>query len=352
MSRSSPPAKSNDGPERPADAQANWARRGCQQVAAALNDRAQSEWERTMRYYMATAHLQYIGRDEGGRLIQLEYTDDIQNRLVALPDSYETVLDGGPLRGFSMLKSGEKTVSFSKNGLFLCAEPSRPDLVHNRVELGLWEKFRIVREDRLSLYVSPEHEIARFSKRVSWLIDHGNSVKLYIGCKNVPRPGFLNLDIAIYAPEFAGNNSDEYFIFPYADRPWGLPDGTVDYIFHEDFIEHVSQLQQIQFLAEALRVLKPGQYHRVNTPNLLTAMKRNSDFSKGFEGVYTGEQTLWGHISLFTPASLKGMAEMVGYREVVFTTRNQGGSKFSEYDFRPLDDRDEIFGNIYADLLK
>ena len=167
----------------------------------------------------------------------------------------------------------------------------------------------------------------------------------------MPRPGFLNLDITVYAPEFAVYHSDEYFIFPFADWPWGLPDNSVDYIFQEDFIEHVSQLQQIQVLAEALRVLKPGQYHRVNTPNLLRAMKLHSDFSKGFVGVYTGELQ-WGHISLFTPASLKEIAEMVGYREVVFTTKNHGVSAFSEQDFRPQADRDEIFGNIYADLVK
>jgi SAM-dependent methyltransferase len=311
-----------------------------------------------MRYYMMTAHMYFVACDEGGALVQLNYTEDIHHRLFELPESYETVLADGPLKGFCMLKSGEETVSFSKDGLFLCAEgpPSRLDLVHNRVKIGPWEKFTIVREDRLSslqdsFNVSPDHEIARFAKTVSAHIVRQNSVKLYIGCGPLPRPGFLNIDITVMAPAFFINSPTEYFIFPYADRPWGLPDNSVDYIFHEDFIEHISQLQQIQFLAEALRVLKPGQFHRINTPNLLAAVKRHSDFSKGFEGVYTGELK-WGHVCLFSPTSLKEMAEMVGYREIVFTTRNHGVSAFAEHDFRPGPDRDEIFGNIYADLLK
>jgi SAM-dependent methyltransferase len=308
-----------------------------------------------MRRYMMTAHSHFVGYDEGGAPVQLKYNEDTQNRLVVLPETYETVLTDAPLKGFCMLKSGENTVSFSKDEVFLCAEPLRPDLVHNRAKIGPWERFIIVPEDKLSsfsdFYLSPEHEIARFSRTVSWYIDVQKPVKLYIGCGRVPRPGFLNLDITVYAPEFSVYHSDEYFIFPFADRPWGLPDNSVDYIFQEDFIEHVSQLQQIQVLAEALRVLKPGQYHRVNTPNLLRAMKLHSDFSKGFVGVYTGELQ-WGHISLFTPGSLKEIAEMVGYREVVFTTKNHGVSAFAEQDFRPQADRDEIFGNIYADLVK
>ena len=57
---------------------------------------------------------------------------------------------------------------------------------------------------------------------------------------------------------------------------------------------------QFQFLAETLRVMKPGSWHRVNTPNVITAMKLHSNFKKGFRGVYTGEEK-WGHISIFSP---------------------------------------------------
>ena len=54
----------------------------------------------------------------------------------------------------------------------------------------------------------------------------------------------------------------------------------------------------------------------------------------------------------FFARSLKEAAELVGYREIVFTTRHHGISPYAERNVRPGSDRDEIFGNIYADLLK
>jgi hypothetical protein len=60
----------------------------------------------------------------------------------------------------------------------------------------------------------------------------------------------------------------------------------------------------------------------------------------------------WGHKSILSPASLKELAELVGYREVVFTTKNRGVSSFAVPDFRPAVDRDPIVGNIFADLQK
>lgn len=162
---------------------------------------------------------------------------------------------------------------------------------------------------------------------------------------------FLNLDIVLGAWDFSISNSNEYFVFPFADMRWDLPDNCVDYIFNEDFIEHIDQTGQFQFLAETLRVLKEGCWHRINTPNLITAMKLHSDFKKGFDGVYTGERRL-GHLAIYSPSSLAEMARTIGYREIVFTTRNHGVSPYAVPDFRPQADRDDMVGNIYADLLK
>jgi hypothetical protein len=70
-------------------------------------------------------------------------------------------------------------------------------------------------------------------------------------------------------------------------------------------------------------------------------------------GVYTGEWDNWEHISLFTRHSLEEMAKLVGYREVVFTLKNQGVSPYRlAREVRPDADRDPLTGNIFADLLK
>ena len=219
-------------------------------------------------------------------------------------------------------------------------------MVVNRDSQGPWETFVLLKHED-----APDIEMERFRQAVLKLQAEGKPVKIYCGAGTVPRPGFLNLDITCMSPRFLKNNPDEFFIFPFVDRKWDIPNDCIDYIFHEDFIEHIPQLKQIQFLAESLRVMKPGSWHRVNTPNIITAMKKYSNFKEGFRGVYTGEEK-HGHIAIFSPLSLKEMSELIGYKEIIFTTRHHGVSPYAEKDFRPAGDRDEILGNIYADLLK
>lgn len=201
---------------------------------------------------------------------------------------------------------------------------------------------------------SPEQEARGFSARILGLVEAGQPVKIQVGFGWTPAPGFVNLDIHPLLQEgdnrFAGV---DVFFFPYADMPWPIPANCVDYIFHEDFIEHISQKQQVCFLAETLRVLKDGCWHRISTPCLNASMNRHSHFEDGMEGVYTGEWDNWDHINLFTRHSLEEMAKLVGYREVVFDLKNQGVSPHRlAKEVRPDDDRDPLIGNIFADLLK
>lgn len=199
-----------------------------------------------------------------------------------------------------------------------------------------------------------EDELRGFMARVLSLVETGQPVKIQVGFGWTPEPGFINLDIAPLLAEsdnrFAGV---DVFYFPYADMPWPLPANCVDYICHEDFIEHITQKQQVCFLAETLRVLKEGGWHRVSTPCLNASMKRHSHFEEGMAGVYTGEWQNWDHIAIFTRHSLEEMAKMVGYRDVVFNLKNQSVSPYRRTnEIRPDKDRDPLIGNIFADLLK
>ena len=198
-----------------------------------------------------------------------------------------------------------------------------------------------------------EREMAAFADRVFNLIHTGLPVRIYTGCGTNPAAGFINIDIApMLRPDDKRFDDREYFFFPFADVSWPIPDGSVDHIFNEDFIEHLSQKQQFCFLAETRRVLKVGSWHRVSTPCLIQSMRRHSHFEAGTRGVYTGEWDRWGHQVLFTHHSLEETAKLVGYREVLFNQKNQSASPMRGIDTRPWDDRDALFGNIYADLLK
>ena len=200
-----------------------------------------------------------------------------------------------------------------------------------------------------------ENELAAFAAKVLQLVSDGQPVKIYPGCGDTIAAGFLNIDVFKHKnlrdddPRWRDR---DIFIFPFADMAWPLPDSCADYIFHEDFFEHISQKQQICFLAETLRVLKPGAWHQVNTPCLVHSMKSNSNFARGFDGVYRAEWDKHGHVSLISRTILEEMAKLVGYREVVFTQKGQSVSKFRYPEGRPGPDRDQILGNVFADLLK
>jgi hypothetical protein len=303
---------------------------------------------------IATAHKTFVGTDADGELAHMPYGADTVPRLLRLEKSASDALfTSSPMAGLSM-QSTHYGVHFLRQGYFLSAQPGTK-LVANRKVAGTWETFGLVPEVALPGFLDclgpPAQQTARLSKIIRTLNAAQEPIKIYVGSGTVPRRDFLNFDITMAAPAFAVERPAQYFIFPFADMPWDIPDNSVDYIFHEDFIEHIDQLRQIQFLAEAWRVLKLGCFHRVNTPNLLTAMKQHSSFQEGFKGVYTGERG-WGHISIFSPLSLKELAELVGYREVIFTTKNHGVSPLCAPDNRPGPDRNELTGNIYADLLK
>ena len=289
-----------------------------------------------------------------GTIHQIERWDELDTAIeLDLPRDGEILADG-PLTGFRVaMRHG--LVTFELDGVFLCAEADRVRAPVDRPSASAWENFRLITtRDLAQLDASPdnpEKEMARFAARVEQLRAAGEPVKVYFGAGEVPIPGFLNVDILAIAPDFALQYPDWYFIFPYMGNRIDVPDDSIDFIFDEDLIEHTPQIVQIQYLAETRRMLKPGYWHRVNTPSLLHAMKFNSDFGRGADGVYTGE-LVWGHVALFSHASLKEIAELVGYREVVFNGKGGSVSPHAIPDRRPGADRDAVLGNIYVDLLK
>lgn len=191
------------------------------------------------------------------------------------------------------------------------------------------------------------------------------NLKLHIGCGPRILKGWINIDLMYepferylqyytnkhYPAKVRGGRS-AFYAFNIVGSPLPLPDNSVEVIFHEDFIEHLDQKEQILFLAEMKRVLKPGGVHRINTPNLLPSMKEHSNFKKGYSGVFKEEWEKHIHKNVLTPKILEEMALLVGYRKVVFSSRNKSQAKGLPLEYRPdPNDRPEE-GNIFADLIK
>jgi hypothetical protein len=289
-----------------------------------------------------------------GELIQI--TDPNDSRAVRFDEveiEVDKIFSGGPLHGFQ-IKTVGRGVGFLNDEGYLSASGDRVNVETGRTAMAGWETFSFVSDDSLSSFTKstsdPEAEMNRFRLKVLSLIEAGQPVKIYPGCGYAPRDGFLNLDIVCMQPNYMLEKPDNYFIFPFVCK-WDIPDNCVDYIFTEDFMEHVSQLMQWQFLTETRRVLKSGSWQRVNTPDIIWSMKNRSDFSRGFDGVYTGELE-YEHIAILSHLQLKEIAQTIGYKEIIFTTHSHGVSEYSEADIRPGPDRDKIGGNIYADLKK
>jgi predicted SAM-dependent methyltransferase len=189
-------------------------------------------------------------------------------------------------------------------------------------------------------------------------------IKLHFGCGPRVLRGWINIDLSFepfgeylkyytdeHYPEKIRGNQNDFYAINILKTGLPLPDESVDVIFHEDFIEHLNQKDQVIFLAETFRVLKKDGIHRINTPELLESMK-SSDFKKGFSGVYTQEWDKHIHLNVLTKNNLTEIAKMIGYSEVMFSSKDKSISPLIPKEYRPdIKDRPEN-GNLYADLIK
>ncbi|MEI6296587.1 MAG: methyltransferase domain-containing protein [bacterium] len=201
-------------------------------------------------------------------------------------------------------------------------------------------------------------------KKLSKFCENKKNIKLHFGCGPRIIKGWVNIDLSfepfekylesytdVYYPETIRGNIDDFFGVNILKTGLPFSDNSIDVIFHEDFIEHLDQKEQIIFLSETFRVLKRNSIHRINTPNLLYSMRKNSNFNKGKEGVYVEEWDKHIHKNLLTPNYLNEIAKMIGYSNIIFNSRNKSLSKEIPKEYRPGKDRTEE-GNIFADLIK
>lgn len=193
----------------------------------------------------------------------------------------------------------------------------------------------------------------KLKNKVLDLISNKSSIYLQFGFGNNIKPNFLNIDNDTHwcHDEMTRTKKDNVFIYDWLNQQLPIEDNSVDFIFHEDFIEHLTQEQQIKFLAETCRILKPRHYHRINTPCLMQVLKL-CDVTKGSNGIYN-EWNRWGHLLLLNKDYLSSIACTLGYYRVFYLTKNVSLSNV-DYggDIRPLEDRDSLDGNIFAELQK
>lgn len=87
-------------------------------------------------------------------------------------------------------------------------------------------------------------------------------MRLHLGCGSNVIPGWRNLDLEPVA------GAERW------DMRWGLPadPGTVDLIYTEHMIEHLTREDGLRLLQTCQKALRPGGVIRISTPDLTTLL--------------------------------------------------------------------------------
>jgi predicted SAM-dependent methyltransferase len=167
--------------------------------------------------------------------------------------------------------------------------------------------------------------------------------RLHIGCGKVHIPGWVNVD-RDPASEIVDVSWD-------LRHPLPIHDCTVEYIFHEHFMEHLTVEEGLALSRECLRMLKPGGILRVGMPDLAEVVRQYAENDwrlpwmkkYGYEHIQTRAENInisfreWEHKWLYDREELHRRL-----REAGFETIRDAVRKESTVDaLRGLETRDE-----------
>ena len=137
--------------------------------------------------------------------------------------------------------------------------------------------------------------------------------RLNIGCGNAPLSGWCNID------KDDGPGTDVVL-----DVRRGLPFQSVNFVFAEHFIEHLSVDEAFSFLKECRRVLNSDGVLRLSTPNLDWVMLSHYAYGRWLsvedakrDCVATNQAFYaWGHRFLYNRPTLEALLGLAGFARV------------------------------------
>lgn len=144
-----------------------------------------------------------------------------------------------------------------------------------------------------------------------------DSTRLHLGCGDNLLPGWTNVDLFGMPGVVAWNLT----------RRLPVADASVDVIFTEHFIEHISHEAALRFLSDCFRVLKPGGTLRVSTPDLqklvveYSAERLNEWQDVGWSPttpcrLLNEGMRSWGHLFIFDEDELRADLAANGFEEI------------------------------------
>jgi predicted SAM-dependent methyltransferase len=145
-------------------------------------------------------------------------------------------------------------------------------------------------------------------------------VMLHIGCGQNYFDGWVNMDLEAAAADLRHD----------ARQPLPFPNGSVDFIYNEHFIEHLTIQEGLFALKECHRVLRDGGVLRIATPDLTYTLLRYFFFWKhqdwikryGYDWLETRAEMInlcfraWGHQHIYNYEELARRLRAVGFLNI------------------------------------
>lgn len=183
---------------------------------------------------------------------------------------------------------------------------------------------------------------------VDTLLKKRNKVMLNVGCGTDYKKGWINID------NNTDNNIEKLDLNWDLRNPLPFEDNSVDFIFNEHFVEHLTVEEARISLADFRRVLKPGGVMRIAMPDLEVAIQQylDKDWRKrpfikryGLEFVETPAELLnmgmrwWDHRWLYDWEELVRRLKEVEFKATKI--RKAKHSKSTHKELVGLETRDE-----------
>ncbi len=181
-----------------------------------------------------------------------------------------------------------------------------------------------IREQRRGLKRIPF--LAVRQKRIREYMGRHSCRKVQLGTSDKILPSWLNTDIDPNSPDIVYLDCSK--TFPFADQ-------TLDFVYCEHFIEHLSHQSGRVCMSEVFRCLKKGGVFRIATPDLLRYLElfaspltaAQEGFLEGYRGLFGFEKMspcralnllmhTWGHQFIWTRDELAGELSAVGFSEI------------------------------------
>ncbi len=151
-------------------------------------------------------------------------------------------------------------------------------------------------------------------------------VKLNLGCGDVLLEGWINVDRREDVPGIDVNYD--------LSRPFPFRDSTVDFIYNEHFLEHLTPEEGVRFLRECRRCLKPGGVARIAMPHIKSVINHyfNDDFKSDQarrDGIQTKAEMVnigfkhWGHQWLYDETELYRRLREAGFEQIELRAFNE-----------------------------